>query len=244
MRLFFLSTLQQINKRIFVTEVSSLSVDTYRGKIDVTKSFHNLEIIVRSPEPCSLVIIRPYKPQHQTRIMQLMAARNIQIWLPQWEEEGIFLFQEIITRAPEIRRCVLPFLCAFVKLVSDSDGRLIKSCHKAGQLAAGQSLFWVTGLWHKANTPAHCFTHFSFQSNTSTDHVMFSVVTVYTFSYICLFSAKISYYIKLRFRKQFPSTFVTHQEIKRHRTSQNAACHCIMYNRLALNLVNICRKLC
>lgn len=156
--------------------------------------------IVRSHEHCSLTIIRPYKLQHQTRTVQLIAARSIQVWLLQWREEGIFLFRDITparTGAPAIRNCVLPFLCAFAKLISDSDGGLKKSCHKAGacskpphtQLSRLVTIlgYWSMGQGKYSSSLLHSVeSHFSFHSNTSTDHAKFSVITVYNnFSYIC-----------------------------------------------------------
>lgn len=47
MRLVFIFIVD--NQKNFIIEISSLSVETQRGKIDVTKSLHKLEIIVRSP---------------------------------------------------------------------------------------------------------------------------------------------------------------------------------------------------
>lgn len=118
--------------------MSSPSPDTSRGKRDATKSLHMLEIIVGSLVHCSLIIIRPYKLQHQIRTVHLIAARSIQARLTQWREE-IFLFRETAanTGAPEIRRCVLPEMrfalpLCLAMLISNSDGCINKSCRKAG----------------------------------------------------------------------------------------------------------------
>ena len=111
------------------------------------------------------MITRPYKLQCQTRTEQLITDRSIQVWLPQQGEDAIWLFQEIKparTGTPEIRSCVLPFLGAFAKFISDSNDHL-KNCHKAGVCTT----LWVSHCpgWQlhgrKANVSATCFTQWN-----------------------------------------------------------------------------------
>lgn len=153
------------------------------------------------------MIIRHYKLQHQTGTMQLIAARSIQVWLLQ-RGEGIFLFREITTArtgAPGVRSCVFSFFCAFARLISDCDGQLKKSCHKAGayskpthtQLSGFVTIlgYWSMGQGKYSSSVLHAVeSHFYFHANTSTGHFKVSAITLYThFSYICLFSAKICF---------------------------------------------------
>lgn len=175
-------------RKPFVTRGGSPSADTWRGKINATKSLHRPEIIVVSLVHCSPIIIKPYRLQHQVRSVHLIAARSIQAQGTQWKEE-ISLFRETTatTGAPRQGDVFCPaLLLCLAMLINYSDCWLNKSCHKARVCSRPHLSELVTALgpWHKTNTPAS-LSAVTLPFSASTSTAKFPVFTVYThFSYI------------------------------------------------------------
>lgn len=187
------------NQKNFVTEVSSPSVDTSRGKINFTKSLHKLQIIVRSLDHCS-----PIRLDHTSSSIRQEPCSWSQPGYPDLVA-GMGRGRNLLVQRNHTSKDRSPWekelcfaLCAFTKLISDSEDQLKKSCHKAGtsskpmhtQLSGLVTIlgYWSMGQGKCSSSLLHPVeSQFFFHANTSTDHVKFPVITVYThFSYIRL----------------------------------------------------------
>lgn len=146
--------------------MGSPSVDTRRSKINATKSLHRPEIIVVSLVHCSPIIIKPYRLQHQTRTVHLIAARSIQAQGTQWKEE-ISLFRQTTANTGALRQdvfCPALLLC-LAMLINCSDCWLNKSCHEAGVCSRPRAhlseLVTALGYWSMAQGKYSSFTQCS-----------------------------------------------------------------------------------